>query len=87
MAAEKESAMFGFIVGTISLVALIKVVRRGRHGGWRGGGGRGWIDRRRRRRIGEAVRTRALDRVRVAVFVERFARAVGFSDPRATSGA
>lgn len=32
--------MFGFIVGTLSLIGLIKVARWGRHGrgGWRGGG-------------------------------------------------
>lgn len=51
--------MFGFIIGAVCLIGLIKVLRRGRHGGgcgggWRrhgggcghrGGGHRGWDDR------------------------------------------
>jgi Spy/CpxP family protein refolding chaperone len=42
--------MFGFIIGTLSLIGLVKVIRRGRgwHGGYGyGGGGRGrWMLRR-----------------------------------------
>lgn len=45
-----EETMLGFIFGTICLVALVKVVRHGRHGGWRfahgcgHGGGGSWHD-------------------------------------------
>jgi Spy/CpxP family protein refolding chaperone len=41
--------MFGFIIGTLSLIGLVKVIRHGRYGGWhgRGYGGRGrWMLRR-----------------------------------------
>jgi Spy/CpxP family protein refolding chaperone len=34
--------MFGFIIGTLSLIGLVKVIRHGRgwgYGGWHGGGG------------------------------------------------
>jgi Spy/CpxP family protein refolding chaperone len=35
--------MFGFLIGTLSLIGLVKVIRRGRWGGggWHGGGGYG----------------------------------------------
>jgi Spy/CpxP family protein refolding chaperone len=40
--------MFGFIIGTLSLIGLIKVARAGRYGGrgFRGGGPRRWMMRR-----------------------------------------
>lgn len=39
--------MFGFLIGTLSLIGLIKVVRHGRGGhGFRGGGPRRWMLRR-----------------------------------------
>jgi Spy/CpxP family protein refolding chaperone len=38
--------MFGFLIGTISLIALVKVVRSGRGWGRHGGGPRRWMLRR-----------------------------------------
>ena len=40
--------MFGFLIGTLSLIGLIKVIRHGRGFGWhgRGGGPRRWMLRR-----------------------------------------
>lgn len=38
--------MFGFIIGTLSLIGLIKVARAGRHGRGYGGGPRRWMLRR-----------------------------------------
>jgi hypothetical protein len=34
--------MFGFVIGAVCLIGLIKVLRRGRHGGGCGGGWRGY---------------------------------------------
>ena len=44
-----EEVMFGFLIGTLSLIGLIKVIRNGR--GWgghgfRGGGAKRWMLRR-----------------------------------------
>ncbi len=38
--------MFGFIVGTLSLIGFVKVLRWGRYGGRHGGGPRRWMMRR-----------------------------------------
>jgi Spy/CpxP family protein refolding chaperone len=41
-----EAVMFGFLVGTLSLIGLVKVVRHGRGWGRHGGGPRRWMLRR-----------------------------------------
>lgn len=45
VAVTKGNTMFGFLVGTLSLIGLIKVARWGRYG-HRGGGPRRWMMRR-----------------------------------------